>query len=71
MAKKEKPAKIFWNVIMWLTAIIIALVFGFAMIFGTLSLTMIGLPLLVTQIAGWIVVGLTAIGIIGKIANWF
>ena len=45
------------NFVMWLTGVLVSLAVGFGMTGGTLTVEY--LPLIVTQVAGWIVVGTT------------
>jgi hypothetical protein len=57
-----KPLKKFWTFIMWLVGLLVALAVGFGMTSGTLLIKW--LPLIVTQVAGWIVIITTLIGVI-------
>ncbi len=45
------------NFVMWLTGVLVALAVGFGMTGGTLTVQYV--PLVVTQVAGWIVVATT------------
>ena len=45
------------NFVMWLTGVLVSLAVGFGMTGGTLTIDYI--PLIVTQVAGWIVVATT------------
>lgn len=47
------------NFVVWLTGILVSLAVGFGMIGGTL--TVLYIPLVVTQVAGWVVVITTLI----------
>ena len=67
----KKPMKKFLEIVLWLTMVIISLAVEFGLVSGVLALTIIGIPLIVTQVAGWIAIVLTALVIIGKIAKWF
>jgi len=54
-----KQVNMVLNFVVWLTGILVSLAVGFGMIGGTL--TVLYVPLIVTQIAGWIVVATTLI----------
>ncbi len=58
---KQKGSTIL-NIVMWLTGIIVSLAVGFGLVGGTLAVPLIGN--LVNQIAGWIVVVTTLLGVI-------
>lgn len=55
------------NFVVWITGVIVALAVGFGLTSGTLSVPYIGI---VNQIAGWIVVATTVIGLILAIINY-
>lgn len=61
MARK-KPLVKFWNFIMWLVALLVALAVGFGMTSGTLTIRW--LPSLITIVTGWIVIVTTLIGVL-------
>lgn len=66
--KKRNGFRIFalfaslWGFVAWLTGVIVSLAVGFGLIDGVLAIKYI--PLIVTEIAGWIVVGLSLIGVL-------
>jgi len=64
MAKKESRVL---NFIAWLTGVIVALAVGFGLISGTLSVPYIGI---FNEIAGWVVVAITAIGVVLAIIQY-
>lgn len=64
MAKKGSKVL---NFIAWLTGVIVALAVGFGLTAGTLSVPYIGI---VNEIAGWVVVVITVIGVILAIINY-
>jgi len=64
MAKKGSKVL---NFIAWLTGVIVALAVGFGLTSGTLSVPYIGI---VNEIAGWVVVVTTVIGVILAIIQY-
>ena len=66
MAKKDASGKLV-SFVAWLTGIIVSLAVGTALIDSTIAAPFIGT--LANQIAGWIVVVLTVVGVILAIAN--
>ena len=63
-ATKEKaPARIA-NLIAWVVGVLVSLSVGAGMAEGTLNLLSLYIPLIVTQIAGWIVVIGTVLSVI-------
>jgi hypothetical protein len=74
MAKKAKkagkmngPVGSVMSLVVWLTGILVALAVGSGMVAGTLVVMYI--PLVVTQVAGWIVIVLTVLGVVLKILD--
>jgi len=68
MAKvASKGVKSLLNFIVALTGVLVALAVGFGMAYGTLTVPVI--PAVLTTAAGWIVVVLTVLGVILKIAD--
>lgn len=63
MAKKSGGSKVL-NFVAWLTGVLVSLAVGFGMIGGTLSLPSWLGGALVAQIAGWIVVVTTVLGVV-------
>ncbi len=59
--------KSFVGIVMWIVETLVALAVGFAMTDGTLEVPYI--PLVVTQVAGWIVVIGIIIGVISAIVQ--
>lgn len=57
-----KQVKNILNLIVWATGILVSLAVGFGMIGGTLTVNYV--PMIVTQVAGWIVVVTTVVGAI-------
>ncbi len=55
------------GIVAWLTGILVSLAVGFGMIYGTLSVPF--LPLVVMQVAGWIVVIGAIISVIVAVFN--
>jgi hypothetical protein len=53
------------SIVMWITAVLVSLAVGFGMTSGTLAVPYI--PFAVMQVAGWIVVILTLLGVVLKI----
>jgi len=66
---KKKSLKRFLSFVIWLTAVIVSLSVGFAMISGTLTLPYWLGGSTVAMIAGWIVVISTFIGVLTAIFN--
>ena len=64
-----KPFSILMNLTVWLTGILVSLAVGFGMADGVLTIRWI--PLIVTNIAGWIVVVLTIISVVFAILDRF
>ena len=58
-----------WSLIAWLTGILVSLAVGFGMISGTLTIPSI--PIIVTAVAGWIVVVLALLGAVLKLIDKF
>ncbi|RLG13275.1 hypothetical protein DRN69_05895 [Candidatus Pacearchaeota archaeon] len=63
---KKQGSKVL-NFVAWLTGILVSLAVGFAMIDGVLTVRWI--PLIVTQIAGWIVVVTTLVSVVLAVIN--
>lgn len=61
MAKKVSKVL---NFVVWLTGVIVALAVGFGMTAGTSGLTIPWIPVVITQIAGWVVIVTTLLGVI-------
>jgi hypothetical protein len=55
------------NLTVWITGILVSLAVGFGMVDQTLTIWLI--PVVVTEIAGWVVVVLTIISLILAIVN--
>jgi len=66
---KKKSLKRFLSFVIWLTAVIVSLSVGFAMISGTLTLPYWLGGSTVAMIAGWIVVISTFTGVLTAIYN--
>jgi len=66
---KKKSLKRFLSFVIWLTAVIVSLSVGFAMISGTLTLPYWLGGSTVAMIAGWIVVISTFTGVLTAIFN--
>jgi uncharacterized membrane protein YdbT with pleckstrin-like domain len=64
MPKKERarPVSALVQLVVWLTGVLVSLAVGFAMADGMLTVRYI--PLIVTQVAGWVVVVLTLLSVI-------
>jgi uncharacterized membrane protein YdbT with pleckstrin-like domain len=64
MAKDRgvKPVSALVQLTVWVTGILVSLAVGFAMADGVLAVRYI--PLVVTQVAGWVVVVLTLLSVI-------
>lgn len=67
MAKKTGLIAGFMELSVWLTGVLVSLAVGFGMIDSVLIVKWI--PLIVTQLAGWIVVVLTILGAVLAILN--
>jgi len=63
----KKPMKKFWEFIMWLVGILVALAVGFGMQSGTLVIKW--LPSIITVVAGWIVIVVILLGVLMAIWN--
>jgi hypothetical protein len=64
---KNKPVSAVVSLVAWLTGVLVSLAVGFGMVGGVLTIPKI--PLIVTVVAGWIVVILTVISVILAIAD--
>ena len=69
MAKKEGGMSTLVTFIAWLVGVIVSLAVGEALINGTLAVSFIGT--IVNQIAGWIVILVTLLGVLLAIINKF
>lgn len=69
MAKKEGGMSGLVTFIAWLVGVIVSLAVGEALINGTLAVSFIGT--ITNQIAGWIVVIVTLLGVLLAIVNKF
>ena len=52
------------GILTWAVGVLVSLAVGFGMVDNTLSLTQIGIPTVITQIAGWFVVAGAIVGVI-------
>lgn len=66
MAKKGVMAQVV-NFVAWVTGVLVSLAVGFGLIDEVLSVRFI--PIIVTVVAGWIVVVLTILGVILALLN--
>jgi len=64
---KGKPVSKLVNLAVWITGVLVSLSVGFGMVDGILPIRWI--PLIITQIAGWVVVILTIVSIVLAIAD--
>jgi hypothetical protein len=67
MLKQKNFLSRLLNFIAWLTGVIVSLAVGFSMIDKVLIIRWI--PVIITQITGWIVVVITLLGVIFSILN--
>ncbi len=67
MAKRKLAFKKLLNFFAWLTGVLVSLTVGFAMIDKVLTVGW--MPLIVTQVAGWIIVISTLLGVLMAIFN--
>ncbi len=67
MRRPRGPLGEVWGFIVWLVGILVSLAVGFGMTDQTLTVPFI--PPIVMQIAGWIVVVLTILGVILKLID--
>ncbi|MBS3070824.1 hypothetical protein J4407_00800 [Candidatus Pacearchaeota archaeon] len=65
MARKQSGMVL--NFILWLTGVLVSLAVGFGLVDGVLTVRWI--PLILTQIVGWVVVITTVVGAIMAIVN--
>ena len=66
MAKGKQSGRVL-NLIVWITGVLVSLAVGFGMADGVLAIRWI--PILVTEIAGWIVVVTTIVSVALAILN--
>lgn len=64
---KGRPIQNLVNLAVWLTGILVSLAVGFGMVGETLTIPRV--PMVVTVVAGWIVVVLTLISVVLAIAE--
>lgn len=67
LRKRSGPLAEIWGFIIWLVGILVSLAVGFGMVGGTLTVPYISV--LITIVAGWIVVILTLLGVLLKIID--
>ena len=65
--RRRGPLAGVWSFIVWLVGLLVSLAVGFGMVDGTLKIPYI--PVVITAIAGWIVVILMLLGILLKIID--
>ena len=65
--KRRGPLAEVWSFIIWLAGILVSLAVGFGMVGGTLTVPYI--TVLITAVAGWIVVILTLLGVLLKLVD--
>ena len=65
MAKKQSGKLL--NFVAWITGVLVSLAVGFGMIGNTLTIWY--LPMIVTQVAGWVVVATTLVSAVLAILN--
>ncbi len=58
-----------WSFIVWVAGVLVSLAVGFGMVDGTLNVTQLFVPIVVSQVAGWLVVILAVLGVILKIVD--
>lgn len=66
---KTRPISVLFNLVVWLTGILVSLAVGLGMADGVLIARKLFIPLGVTIVAGWIVVILTVLSVILAIAE--
>ncbi len=62
MAKRQGGR--FLNFIAWLTGVLVSLAVGFGMVGANPALVIPWIPLIITQIAGWIVIVTTIVSVV-------
>ncbi len=62
MAKSKGALSVLWNLIAWVTGVLVALAVGSGMVNGILTVAYI--PDTLTVLAGWVVVILTLLGVL-------
>ncbi|MDO8508623.1 MAG: hypothetical protein Q7S27_02970 [Nanoarchaeota archaeon] len=65
--RSRGPLSEVWGLIIWLVGVLVSLAVGFGMTDGSLAIPFF--PDVITQVAGWIVVVLTILGVVLKIID--
>jgi len=67
--RRKSPLADIWSFIIWVVGLLVSLAVGFGMTGTTPVLTIPGVPVAITVLAGWIVVVLVLLGVLLKIID--